>query len=327
MLDFSSLDIREIEEDFYEFDFGKYFHDLVLQDNREPFGIRPSHLYPSAASAKLSNGEVIGSCLRSEWFRLNKVPKTNPPGLHAKVSAAVGEALEEFTRQQILKSNTYIASQSPVFINDIMVSGKIDIAALRHPLNKNLPSYPYIIEVKTFSGYFASKSIMGYWSGTKGNKSYTFPSPKDNHLLQAALYAYILKDQAIGTKLFYLSREDSSYKAFSVRVKEDLDKQHRIYVSCAERKYPYIENRFTIEDILLRFKELRDKFNQNIMPDREFYLKYPTDSIPTLYSQGKITKSDFDKFKKLKNKNLHNFGDWQCSYCDWKDYCWKECKN
>ena len=50
--------------------------------------------YPSAASCiNEENGQVIGTCLRAQWFRCKGYEESNPPGLYSQFIFAAGMTL------------------------------------------------------------------------------------------------------------------------------------------------------------------------------------------------------------------------------------------
>ena len=244
------------------------------------------------------------------------------------INETLKDNVTDLVIEQVKKSGEFVSTQEPVFIKDLMVSGKLDIVGYRHPTNTDILPYFYIIEVKSFYGYYATKEIMGCWSGARGNKVYNFGTPKPQHVLQAALYSYVLKDRCIGTKLFYIARDGANTQEFAVLCKpvvENGEEIHRIEIAGGGRKTPYLIKDFTIEEMLRRFGTLQEHLTKEEPPDREFYKKYPVDLIKPYYENGYISKTDFEAWDKKKSgKENHSMGDFECSYCSYKNGCWED---
>jgi len=311
---------RAIENDFRGFSFDELFTSQLIKNIS--IGQKAPTLYPSSASIVLNldsipGGKVIGGCNRGEFYRIKGLKATNPPGKSTMMAAAMGNAIEDIVRAQVLKDGTFVEAQTPIYINDLKVSGRLDLLCERN-------GYIYIVEVKSFAKYWAHKEICGYYEGTGENRKFYLPNPKMNHLFQVALYTYVLRDKAIGAKLYYVARDDAATQEFNVicvPCQEDGKTVHRIELSASNRE-PAILKSFTIEGILERFRLLSDAVESDTLPEREYYLKYPIELIEPLHKHGYIKKTDYSKWKKSKNKKKHELGDWECSYCNYKDLCW-----
>jgi len=54
-------------------------------------------------------------------------------------------------------------------------------------------------------------------------------------------------------------------------------------------------------------------------PNREFALRYSDEVFEMMVENGTLSKT---KTKQWEQNPLNTVGDWQCSYCDWKDECY-----
>ena len=82
-----------------------------------------------------------------------------------------------------------------------------------------------------------------------------------------------------------------------------------------------LSNGLSIPRCVSRFKELDSMLEDNTLPKRDFQLKYSKEKLETLSDSRRLRKKQAEEFDK--NKDL-DMGDWQCSYCSYKDYCWKD---
>lgn len=123
-------------------------------------------------------------------------------------------------------------------------------------------------------------------------------SPKDEHIIQALSYMVFEKiPQAI---ILYIGR-DNGYMV-----------QHELK---AENKILFINGKETDylkkwSDRIQRMKLMKDHIEQGLLPERDF-------TIVMKNSKGVISEQFQKDNKKYKS-------DWQCSYCSFKDLCWKE---
>jgi hypothetical protein len=167
----------------------------------------------------------------------------------------------------------------------------------------------YGVEVKSFYGYHANKQILGHSSGRGKNKRWIPGKPKDEHLMQAALYVDHSAGKLKGFKLFYVSRDDTEMKEFNITV-DPTTKE--IFID------GYKETRFTVNDIYDRYATLNTFANNEIKPQREFELEPSDERVQVLHARGEISATAYKDHISGKKK----YQDWHCSYCDYKDHCW-----
>ena len=77
----------------------------------------------------------------------------------------------------------------------------------------------------------------------------------------------------------------------------------------------------TIDAIKKRFKQQIENLKSDTPPAREFSLRYSEEDAKSNFEKGKMSKT---AFKKWESKPLEAVGDWNCSYCDWKDVCYPQ---
>jgi CRISPR/Cas system-associated exonuclease Cas4 (RecB family) len=276
------------------------------------------HFYPSEASVVLTDqfGDrvVHGGCLRASYFRC-----TGEEGIpHSARSQSIfelGKAVEKMLVDNWREMGIFVAKSVRFQNPEYNLSGELDVV-LRDPETGML----FGTEVKSFYGYQASVEIFG-------NKSQA-GKPKKNNLLQTLVYMWEFQRELDHFKLFYEDRGDGSKRSFDIRiVPEELEDGSIVH-------YPKIDTSvikaFTIEDMYGRYGQLCEHMIKGSVPERDFELYYSNERIEKDHSNGKISDSKLNKFKKVSKRDgsvryveRDRPGDWQCSYCKFKDLCWK----
>lgn len=307
-------------------------------------------LYPSEASAVVTNEygetETIGGCLRKSWFRgmLQRLEATAvSPNIDAVLSSepftasamwkfAVSKYAETAIIDEAKRANVYETNslrfewELPFTYTKFpaLVSGELDLAVfipsedgqVELPLeNKAIVG----IEVKSISGYKGPRTVFGVKS--KKGHWLSLPEPKSDHLLQATLYHMFFclhKKEYKYWKLAYLNREDGARKEFDIdlvpEVTEDGFTLHRVYVDRKPYKYELYG-----ESILYRYEQLHRYLESEELPPRDFDLYYDDAKIAAMAKTNRLSKVHMELFKKKKKVKK---GDWQCSYCPFKDICY-----
>lgn len=160
---------------------------------------------------------------------------------------------------------------------------------------------------KSFYGYHANKQILGRWEGRGDNKRYVYGRPKDEHLMQAAIYADQTQGELEGFKLFYCSRDENQFAEFNIRT----DANKRIFINGRH------ENRFTVNDIYGRYRQLQEAIDAQTIPDKDYTWKPDDATVQRLFERGEISKTAFESHESGKER----YTDFHCNYCDYKDYC------
>lgn len=263
-------------------------------------------LWPSQASVLSTDGNVIGSCLRNSFWKKTGEEQTNPVDDAVVAMGYMGTKIEDglidiFKNQGIYENNN-------VKWQAYGVSGEVDII-IRVPNDINPAEDDfYIVECKSCSGYYINKEVYGYYEGRGANRSYVRGKPKDKHLLQSALYAYVGREKGFkGTIIFYVSRDESKVTDFLITV----DEQGQIFIDGD------LETRFTVQDILDRYEILRTAIGDGELPDRDFKPEYTDAEVEALYRDKKISKTAHDNHKK--GKTLYR--DSECNYCEYQIKC------
>ena len=302
-------------------------------------------LYPSEASVRIMhNGELItlGGCIRKQWLR-NKLQRLERDKDHkpddltivssdhdASTMWKFGVAtLAEHLLAAEAKRAGILVEQSKGFewqlpwedktTDPPLIRGEVDLV-----VDLCLPK-PVGIEVKSFAGYHAGKALLDrtvYGRLIKGE-------PKEGQLLQAVLYAYyfcILLQEMDHFRLVYVSREDGSRTEFTLGFRKETvaiiqkdgsiinQERHRLLIDNEVYKY-----KLYAEDIIDRYLELHTYIVNDIIPPRDYDIRYNMAKLKKLAAAGELTKAQkalIDKGKIIKK------GDWQCNYCNFSEMCY-----
>ncbi len=311
---------------------------------------------PTGASAIMKNerGEdkLVGKCLRQAWYSKKKVPRTNPATDTNQFLFMLGNVAEGGLQDAwenagvLLEANSKIKkniAKNPDTDEPIILSGEVD-ALLRwtdmqtdaNGVSRMVidPTKAIGIEVKSKWGYGA-KMVM---NGTK-TSTYEQGYPQIEHLMQTALYLHMRKTweefHNVEIPYFvicYISRDNGANKSFRVELSDGYE--GRIIVKdmngneLKPRAEKALEWNLTPQQMELTLDMMRDRFYKQLdnlksdtPPARDFYLRYSDVMAKANFDMGELSKTKFNEHGK---KPLAEIGDWNCSYCDWKDTCYPQ---
>lgn len=259
--------------------------------------------HPSSASCVVKNeyGEdaIVGGCLRKVFWQHKGVKETNPMTARGARICAVGRMVEKFEVEQYKEMGIWRDNNVKFINSKYNVSGEADCIIWDAEL-KGLRG----VEIKSGYDYKFRTEVIG--TPTKPGK------PKPEHLLQTMLYVDYFK---FPFTLAYFDRGNAARAEYDIILNSDGTP------SINGRK---LSNGISIPGCVARFKELEGHIKDNTLPRRDFQIRYSKDRIEELSNTRRLRKKQSEEFDK--NKDL-DIGDWQCSYCDYKDYCWKDDKN
>lgn len=310
---------------------------------------------PTGASAWMINerGEkvLVGKCLRQVWYSKKRVPRTNPATDNNQFVFMMGNMAEEGLQQAwknagvLLEANAKIRkniAKNPETDDEIMLSGEVDAIVRWTEMQTGDdgiermvidPTKAIGIEVKSKWGYGA-KAVM------QGSKTSTYENgfPQIEHLMQTALYLHLRKTfedfHNVEIPYFvicYIGRDNGANKSFRVELSDGYDgnivvkdMDGNVLKPRAELmlEWGVVQNmELTIDMMRERYYEQLDNLKKDTPPAREFSLRYSDDEAKRLFERGELSKTKFAEHGK---KPLAEIGDWNCSYCDWKDTCWPQ---
>jgi hypothetical protein len=260
---------------------------LIKEEMGDPYASKTPAVWPSEASAERvdkSLFNIVGKCHRAAFMRMTGFSVTNPADATSAWKWVMGREIESNLTNQAQMAGIFASSGVKHFVRDIVLSLEFDVIAI-DPLDKR----GWILECKSYSGYYAKKEIE------------TMNKPKLENLMQVSMYILearngkILKamikksltdkkvldkkvrdlkkqgkefthrnrceadrkalkemsDAPIGAKLLYVDRDSASRKEFTIEIFEDLDGYHYPMVDGVPFKI------FTLESIYTRYKTLQ----------------------------------------------------------------------
>lgn len=267
---------------------------------------RERRFYPSEASVVAfdTHGDrvVHGGCLRASYFRMSGEFQGIPYDAHTEFIFLQGKAVEEMLIDLWKEMGIWVDNNIK-FLDEVNgISGELD-AILVEPHSSQL----YGVEVKSCYGYYSEKEIFG----TKRQPGF----PKINQLLQTLIYLNHFEDRLPYFRMVYFARDSVKRRTFKVELHHEGD-----------IKYPKVEGeilrQFSMNDILDRYRLLREHLDRKEIPSNDFELQYSNDKIEDFFKKGKVAKTKYERWKKGKLAQNEHIGDWQCSYCRFRDVCW-----
>jgi hypothetical protein len=279
------------------------------------FANRLPTFYPSSASCinEKDKNEVLGGCVRAQYYRCAGFGKTNPSGLFSQYIFKAGNMWEDVMTEWLKEAGLWIGNTIKFQDLERYISGEIDIM-IKIPETEE----KVIIENKTYSSsnYQAKKAICG----SRDNN----PEPKDQNLLQSFLYLDQFKDQEISkVYLTYFDRAcggPENHKQFIIEAKEKKGKTIPVVTTDFKGKnITYEDERISIEGIYARYEDLMNHLKEGKIPKPDFKHEFTSKEVEDKHKIGLIAKTRYENFQR--NPEKYPIGDWQCSYCDYKDLC------
>jgi len=256
--------------------------------------------HPSQASCKIKNeydeDTIMGGCLRSSYWEANTINYTNPASARGKRIMAYGKLLEQFEVARYKELGIWRDNNVKFFNKNYGISGEADCLVHDRNTDKTIG-----IEIKTGYDYKFRKEVIG--------NQYKKGKPKLTHLLQTMLYIDHFK---IPFKIVYIDRGNAARAEYDITLNKDGTP------NIDGRK---LNNGLSIPGCIARFKEFDEYLENGTLPPRDYQLQYSQEHIEFLYDSNRLTKTQIKEFQKNKKVDM---GDWECSYCNYKDYCWKE---
>jgi len=132
-------------------------------------------------------------------------------------------------------------------------------------------------------------------------------------MLQTMFYIDYFK---IPFNLIYIDRGNAMRKEYVITLNDD---------GTPNIDGKKLTNGLSLPRCVARFKQVEEHLKDGTLPRRDFQLKYSKERLTFLKDSRRMGKGQREEFDKTNDVDM---GDWQCSYCDYKDYCWgKDGKN
>ena len=255
--------------------------------------------YPSQASCLYKNefGEeaIAGKCLRAVYWDSKGVKPTNPVTARGERIFAYGKLVERFEVEQYKQLGIWRGNNVKFFNPKHNISGEADCIVFDKDIN-GLRG----VEVKSGYDYKFRSEVIG--TPTKPGK------PKLDHLLQTMIYVDYFK---IPFNILYVDRGNAQRNEYEITLNDD---------GTPNIDGVKLDIGISFPKIIARFNELEKCLEDNVVPKRDYQLRYSKDRIEVLSKTKRLRKKQAEEYEK--NKDL-DIGDFQCSYCNFKDYCWK----
>lgn len=283
---------------------------------------RAPSFYPSEASYEFDNGDIIGKCHRATYYRLTKQKPTNPPSFSSRLKMKLGKVIEEAVIESWKKAGIWRGNNTKFYDAQSNISGELDCVIC----DPNNPNEYWVVEVKTFDGYQAAKSLLGL-SGEE-------PKPKDENLMQGFIYAVRGRDKFKGTKIYYLARDKGDTMEFDITVLEKDGDFFPIVTAYPPGKPPITKTytNLSYNNLIARYAKLAKYLVDGEVPPREYSLYYTNKQMEEKIKEKALSDTDIENYQsginpktrqKASSVLFKRNGDWQCSYCNYKDKCWQ----
>lgn len=160
------------------------------------------------------------------------------------------------------------------------------------------------LEIKSIG---SSKYIVNQIFGSPWSE----PTPKWQHLFQTLVYCYAFRERVDEFILLYIRRDTCETKEFVISTFAEGD----LIYPVIDGKVDY---RFTVNDILERYRLLMQYIEDDKIPERDYVKLYPQDQIPRYVKAGILSKRQAEIYKDAP------FGDIECKLCGYADLCDRE---
>jgi hypothetical protein len=255
-------------------------------------------VYPTQSSTFITHKKykkLEGKCMRASYYNCMGVQEAEDVSVKSSLIFKIGDYTEEMLLDILKKKELLDDSQTKFYNEKYGISGRVDGIF-------NYNGRRIGLEIKSIGGNndWTNNQIWG----SKWND----PFPKWQNLFQTLIYLYAFKDEIDEFVLLYIRRDICEIKEFLISLQP---KNKKIY-ACIDGK---IDERFCIDDILERYKILREYVAEKKLPPREYSKVYNPSDIKTYVSLGVISKRQGEKF------TSEPFGDFECRYCGYSEMC------
>ena len=301
----------------------------ALQDETPQDERNSCQMYPTAASIRLKDGTILGSCAREQYYRWFKCKRDSSIEPESSMIFKVGDSLHELAvsliRSLSRTSNLRVLSQEQRIWNpSYLISGRSDCVLLDEITNEI-----YGCEIKTVGD--GAIYVMD-------NK------PKIEHIMQSFIYldSYTKNAKLNGTKppkawiLLYMARSENwklqkyphgSSLKYMWQYTITLDDQGNCHVKDQNQNSIDV-NGLNIDMIYDRYDEVLTSIRNKKLPDRDFTYQYDETTLTALSKAGKLNKAQTGTVDKWLADGAPtgeldvDKGDYQCRYCSYRNTCY-----
>lgn len=256
--------------------------------------------HPSQASCVIKNEygeeEIVGKCLRCAYWSQNNIKETNPMSARGHRICGVGKMVEKFEIEQYKEMGIWRDNNVKFFNTKYNISGEAD-CIVQLPGESNLLG----VEIKSGYDYKFRKDVIG--------TPFRPGKPKYEHLMQTMLYVDYF---GFPFRIFYIDRGNAARAEYEITLNSD---------GTPNINGTKLNIGISIPRIISRYKILEEHIKDSTLPKRDFQIKYSKERLELLNESKRLNKKNSEEFDKSGDVDQ---GDWQCSYCEYKDYCWKD---
>jgi hypothetical protein len=246
---------------------------------------------PSSATMVTEDGQVIGACLRSLYYKATKEVVSDAKELTTKLQGDFGNGIHDRIAAKLQKSDRIkIVPESP---------GKVFVDYLTKEVSFRLDG---LVTHKGEQGCLEIKTMQSYGL----NKMVKEGGPKEAHILQVLCYFGTNPDLRWAS-LVYFGR-DNAFRA-EYHIYKDPETERFMIRGITPNQREKEITHLSFDKIVARWKELEEAVEKKELPRRDFKA--------VLTKEGTVTD------KRTKN-GVDYKTSYQCSYCSWQTKCWAE---
>ena len=270
-----------------------------------------AHSPSSAMCYSALDNKPIGTCIRAAYLSAKDYPHSKERDAYLQMTAEAGNLWESWLTNQYKILGIYLDHSVRIYDEQHNISGEIDILHM-NPESDEME----ITECKQYNGsnYFAQTELIG-----TSNKH---PKPKDAHLLQVFDYLLMVRNNNIDVtyiNLLYLDRSCASfYNNIQFRISLYSMQNGTVipkieYYDNKGNAAFYLDQRITEQSIYDKNTMLDQFLKQDIIPPKDYEIKYSDSKIQQLFKLGEISKTKYNKY--VEDPINNSIGDWHCLWC------------
>lgn len=262
-------------------------YDTLEKDNKD---WTPKGHYPSSASFKFDNGDLVGPDLLDGFLKWSGVKPSNPSEASDILRMRLGDGVHSVLAKIFQRCGLKVLNE---------VSGKVQIEGLKHPISYRtdqlleVDGKLIVLEVKSST----EQQMFGRGWGINDK------GPKMDHLLQVFCYLELVPLVNSG-RLLYIARDSGKMLEYEI---EKWGPNDLYYVN--QRAVAEV----TWEGILNRWRLLEKALEEKKQPDPEY--------------KAWINDKTGEVMDKKTIKGVAYKTDWRVLYSSYKDLIWKDPKN
>lgn len=275
----------------------KSINDYFIGKNKTKI-VHKDRFYPKHSSVYIDNNKykkLQGQCLRAAYYSCIGCDTEDQLNINTSLSTLLGEYTENMLINIYKKQGILIDRSVKFSIDQYNIFGKIDCIILENDSEVG-------VEIKSLGSNKYNIDLVF------GNK-YRRPYPKWQNLFQTLIYCYAFRERLKYFYLQYIRRDTCERKTFCISIEPQRD----------GKIYPVIDGiidyRFTINELLDRYKLLYSYILKEEVPPMEYIKIYDKEKLDTYLKIGFLTKKQIDMY------NYEPFGDFQCKYCEYRKIC------